>query len=139
MSIFFFFAQGWLSGARTKKKKKKKKKEKKTSWEAIFMLARFTIPKKKQGSTRKLNHQVKCMITEHSTNIRWSSIMRSRVLNILTSKMYSNVGTFSWGFKHTNDNAVRELFIYFRKSSVGTCYIEENRKNLLCSTMLTCR
>ena len=48
--------------------------------------------------------------------------MESRVLNILTSKMYSNVGTFSWGFKHTNDNAVRELFIYFRKSTVGTCY-----------------
>ena len=69
-----------------KKKKKKKKRKKKTSWEAIFMLARFTIPKKKQGSTRKLNHRVKCMITEHSTNIRWSSIMGSRVLNILTSK-----------------------------------------------------
>ena len=52
---FFFFFQGWLSGARAKKKKKKSV----ASWEAIFTLARFTTPKKKQGSTRKLNHRAK--------------------------------------------------------------------------------
>ena len=55
----FFFFQGWLSGACAKKKKKKEKKKSVASWEAIFTLARFTTPKKKQGSTRKLNHRAK--------------------------------------------------------------------------------
>ena len=42
-----------------KKKKEKEKKKSVASWEAIFTLARLTTPKKKQGSTRKLNHRAK--------------------------------------------------------------------------------
>ena len=110
-----------------------------SSWEAIYTLGRFTIPKKKQGSTRKLNRRAK--LPDHRAFNQHTLVQHNGEQSAKHSyiEMHRNVGTFSWGFKHTNDNAVRELFIYFRKSSLGTCYIEVNRKNLLCSTMLTRR
>ena len=110
-----------------------------SSWEAIYTLGRFTIPKKKQGSTRKLNHRAK--LPDHRAFNQHTLVQHNGEQSAKHSyiEMHRNVGTFSWGFQHTNDNAVRELFIYFRKSSLGICYIEVNRKNLLCSTMLTRR
>ena len=130
VSIFLFFP-GMVNWSAPKKFV--------ASWEAIFTLGHFTIPKEKarvysqiKSSSKMPDHRAfnQHMLVQHNGE---------QSAKHFYIEMHRTVGTFSSGFKHTNDNAVRELFIYFRKSSVGTCYIEENRKNLLCSTMLTCR
>ena len=76
------------------------------------MLARFTIPKKKQGSTRKLNDQAK--LPDHRACNQHTLVQHNGEQSAKHSyiEMHSDVGTFIGGFKHTNDNAVTEFFIY---------------------------
>ena len=76
---------------RAHKKKKKKKKKSVASWEAIFTLARFTIPKKKQGSTRKLNHRAK--LPDHRAFSEHTLVQRNGEQSAKHSyiEMHSNV------------------------------------------------
>ena len=82
--------------AREKKNKKKNKKQKSVpSWEAIFTLARFTIPKKKQGSTRKLNHRAK--LPDHRAFNQHTLVQHNGEQSAKHSyiEMHRTVGTFS--------------------------------------------